>query len=349
MKSTMLLAVLFAVSCGPLPPPPPPPPPGALPPDQLRVKLKRYQQDQRHERKFLVGFAEGTNLQAATQRAYDAITRQVQWVPAGGRELLVGHYRVDKSPQDSEGTYHVLAVLSRQAAGGHLQNKRDEELKRLRAAVGGCRKLLDSCDIPGVRSCLGQLEAQLKKARDVHLASRAVEGDSSPSPIPEAGSVLALKARLDRVAANRGSMLVHVLKSVDGKPAGNLDASFQAVVSKGGRRVASGTITDTQVKQAMAGNTRALAQASTDAGAGFVLVGSVDATFHSADKYGQYFAHATGRLKVVDAVCGRTVAQLTVPSLKGGHINRRQACDKAARTVVKQLSARLQRWLQQRR
>ena len=354
MKSSILMVVLLATaSCGPPPDPADGPPRSdgafrALSPEQLRIKLKQYQRLQRHERKFFVGLAEGEDLQPTTQDAYDAITRQLQWVPAGGRHLLAGLYRVDKSPRDSEGRYHVLAVLDRVSAGDHLRGKRDQRLQRLQTAMAGCRKMLDSCDLSGAQACLPRLEAPLRRARDVHLASRALEGDSSRSPMPAEGDIEALKARLDKATTSRGTMLVQVFKAVDKKSAGDLNSEFQAVVSGGGFKLASGAIGAAEVKQAMAGDTSSVALASTQAGAGYLLVGRVDATF-SGSEMGQYFAHATGRLKLVDTVCGRAVAQLTADNVKGGHISRSQSCDKAVSNAVEKLTIQLKRWLRQRR
>ena len=353
MKHAIPLVLLSALaSCGPPPETkngaPRDTASSALPPEQLRIKLKKYQQTHRHERKFLVGFGEGEELQATSRQAFDAITRQLQWLPSGSKHLLSGLYRVDRSPRDSEGTYHVLAVLDRAAAGDHLRTMRDQRLERLRTAIAGCRKKLDSCDVAGARTCLPRLEAPLTRARDVHLASRAMEGDSARSSIPAEGEIEALKGRLDRAVANRGSMLVQVFKTVDSKPRGDLNAGFQAVVSGGGLKLASGALTASQVRQALAGNTRDVALAATTAGAGYVLVGKVDAVF-SGSEMGQYFAHATGQAKVVDTVCGRTVAQLTTPRIKGGHISRSQACDKAVSNTVKDLSQKLLQWLQRSR
>ncbi len=338
---------LLVAGCGPPPGGRTGPPPGALPADQLRVKLKRYQQTERHERKFLVGLAEGDDLQQTTRRAFAAIDRQLRWVPRGGLHLLSGLYRVDKSPQDSDGRFHVLAVLDRVAAGDHLRGKRDERLERLRTAIAACRKKADACDLSGARVCLEGLETPLREARDVHLASRAMEGDSSRSPMPAEGRIEALKGRLHKAEANRKSMLVQVFRTVDGKAAGDLNAGLQAVVSGGGLKLASGAVSAGQVKQALAGNTSAVALAATGAGAGYVLVGRVDVKY-AGSEMGQYFAFAAGQVKVVDTVCGRTVLQLTLPRTKGGHISRRQACDKAASNALSALTARLTAWMQRR-
>ena len=205
----------------------------------------------------------------------------------------------------------------------------------------------DACDLSGARVCLEGLETPLREARDVHLASRAMEGDSSRSPMPAEGRIEALKGRLHKAEANRKSMLVQVFRTVDGKAAGDLNAGLQAVVSGGGLKLASGAVSAGQVKQALAGNTSAVALAATGAGAGYVLVGRVDVKY-AGSEMGQYFAFAAGQVKVVDTVCGRTVLQLTLPRTKGGHISRRQACDKAASNALSALTARLTAWMQRR-
>jgi hypothetical protein len=79
--------------------------------DEVRRQLMQHQQIKRHQRLFYVGIGEGGALEEATQAAYDEITRQLTWLPAGSRDLLRGLYRVDRTATDRDGRVHLLAVL----------------------------------------------------------------------------------------------------------------------------------------------------------------------------------------------------------------------------------------------
>lgn len=335
------LLLLCTASCGP-------PQGGALPAEELRTRMLRYQRNHLHQRQFYVGIAQAAELQTATSQAYQAITRQLTWLPDGSRQLLQGLYRVDRSAKDKSGVVHVLAVLERVAAAGHLRRLRDERRGQLRTALAGCRKKLDTGDLPGARACHGQLLRLVGNVRGLHVASRSAVGDgATAAPLAEEGQVKALGGRIGSAEAMGKSVLVKVLKEVDGRPAGDLNPAFQAIIAGGGLKLASGAVSANEVKQALGGNTRVLARTGQSAGAGFVLAGSVESAF-SGSEMGQFFARATGRLKVVETQSGRTVLELSVGQTKGGHIARRPACDKAVSHVVKKLTADLKTWVASR-
>ncbi len=342
MRTLMVAALVWAAAgCGP--------PGGALAADELRTKMLRYQQNHLHQRKFYVGVAQGADLQAATGLAYDAITRQLTWLPSSSsRDVLRGLYRVDRSATDSSGEVHVLAVLEREAAASHLRRLRDEQRATLRLSLISCREKVNTADREGARRCVRDLSALVVQARDLHVAARAALGDEvRATPLPEEGQVKALTLRFGSAETMGKSMLVRVVKVTGGRRLGDLTPTFQTVVSEAGRKLASGSINTRQVIQALAGNTRGVAAAGKRAGAGYVLVGRVRATF-SGSEMGQYFAHAGARLKVIETVSGRTVKELSSDNVKGGHISRRQALDKAVSNAVKELTPKLRQWLNRR-
>ena len=84
------------------------PPTGSLPREEVRRKLLQYQGVKFHQRQFFVGIAHGANLEAATQTAYQEITRQLTWLPAGSQDLLRGMYRVDRSATEVVGLHGKL-------------------------------------------------------------------------------------------------------------------------------------------------------------------------------------------------------------------------------------------------
>ena len=314
---------------------------GALAASELRAKMMRYQQVHLHQRLFFVGIAQGTNLQIATSGAYKEIIRQLTWLPPGSRHLLGGLYRVDRSATDSEGSIHVLAVLEREAAASHMRRLRDEKLQNLRNDLLRCRQRLESGEIAATRTCLPLAKKKLRSARDMHIAAIAAVGDQAlATPLPEESELRELSKRLDSTLTRNRSVLVHVLRIVDRRQKGDLNAYIQTLVSASGMKLVSGGISPRQVMEAMSGSTASVAAAGKKTGAGYLIVGNVKSRFIGSEM-GQYFAMASGRLKIIETLGGRTVVELSTGDVKGGHISRRYALNKAADAAIKELSIRL--------
>lgn len=319
-------------------------------PEQVKQQLMRRQQVKLHQRLFVVGMASSSTLDQATRVATAEITRQLTWLPddasdSGLREMLVGMYRVDRSVTDAEGNVHVLAVLEREAASAHLLKEATERRAKVRGTLEKCEQQMKAGEVLQARACLNQAHLQVKQISDLRAASRAVVGDlARPSPFAEEQRAAALEKQLGNSEARRRSVLVHVLRIVDGSRAGTLNDAFRRIISTRGMRLASGTVPDKHVGAALDGVTDQLAELGKSLGAGYVVVGKVAARF-SSEESGQYFAWASGKLRVIETTAGRTVGDLVYDKIKGGHISREQACDKAIDNVVTRLGRELQRKL----
>jgi hypothetical protein len=313
--------------------------------DEVRRQLMQHQQVKRHQRLFYVGIGEGGALEEATQAAYDEITRQLTWLPPGSRDLLRGLYRVDRTATDRDGRVHLLAVLEREAAAAHLQRVAVEKRAALKGTLNDCRRKLEAGELGGARKCVGGADQQVQLVRQLLAASKAAVGDPArPQPFPEEKEAAELTAKVSESAARGRTVLLHVLRVVDGQLTGDLDAEFRTVVSGSGFRLADGSVNTSQVNGALEGNTKALADAGRAAGAGYVVVGRVAARF-SSEEMGQYFAWARGQVRVVETTSGRTVADLSYDKIKGGHVSRQQACERAIEHAVSRLQAELNRKL----
>jgi hypothetical protein len=318
---------------------------GALERDELRRRMLRYQQDRLHQRSFYVGIADGPDLQAATRKAYDAISRQLTWLPGGSRHLLAGRYRVDRTGTDRDGRVHVLAVLEREDASRHLARLRDRRTEELRAALPGCEHKLADGNLEAARACVAGAQKLAADARTLHAASRAAVGDPAPSTVlPGEGRLERLAHRLGQAEDRLRSVLVRVLGLVDGKLT-DLDSPFQQVVTGAGRKLSAGTLSAAEVRGAMNGSTSELATLGRERGAGLLVLGIVEARYSGAEM-GQHFAFADGRLKLVETIGGGTLAELAARRIKGGHISRAQACQRAADNAVRALGGLLRGKLQ---
>jgi hypothetical protein len=313
-----------------------------LPRDELRRKLLQYQETKFHQRQFFVGVAHGATLEQATDSASAEITRQLTWLPTGSQGLLRGMYRVDRSATDSEGSVHVLAVLEREAASAHLRKLcRDVEASASLRLVA-CRKQLRAGEVAAAQACLAAATEEVTKARDLMAASRAAVGDQSRRTFLAAEEeASALAKELSTSQATRRSVLVRVLKKIDGRASGDLDAEFAAVCTNAGLKRASGVLSAARVSEALGGSTDGLLGVARTAGAGYVLVGEIAAQFSSEDS-GQFFSFAVGSLRLIETTGGRSVAEISCKDVKGGHISRRQANEKAVGEATAQLKRELQ-------
>ena len=80
--------------------------------------------------------------------------------------------------------------------------------------------------------------------------------------------------------------------------------------------------------------------AAREAGAGYAVVGQVKGRF-SSEEGGQFFAWARGQLRVIETAAGKIVGELSHEQIKGGHVSRKQACERAVDNAAAQLSAAL--------
>ena len=307
--------------------------PATLAPDDLQTRMMRYQQTRLHQRIFFVGIARGHDLQDATERAYGEISRQLTWLPEGAPDLLVGLYRVDRTGTDSQGQIHVLAVLEREAAARKCHQLKRETLASLGKELTRCRLLLDAGEAADARACAAGAGDLKERARTLHAAQYAAEGDPAPGFAPsEAAKLRKLKVRLDETAMRRRAVLVHVIKIVD-RRRGDLNAQVQQVVTGVGLRLAPGNIGQRMVKRALAGDSGRAAAAGKAAGAGYIIIGKINVEFLGSEM-GQHFARAMGRVLILETESGKVLAEVNVGPFKGGHITRKDACDTAVKNVI---------------
>ena len=315
-------------------------------PNDLQMKMMRYQQVMLHQRLFYVGIARAYNLQSATEQAYAEITKQLTWLPTGAPDLLVGLYRVDRTATDTEGNVHVLAVLEREDAGNHCRRLRDESRRTMGKDLTRCRLLLDAGETTEARECLADASRLLYRARTLHKASYSAVGDPAPAFVSHnSGDLQRLKDRISAASTRKRSVLIQVHKIVDGRYLGDINPEIAKVVSASGLKIASGTIARRQVDRALAGSTSAISAEGKKTGAGYIVVGKVDARFIGSEM-GQYFATGNARLKVIETEGGRTMAELNSGTIKGGHISRDKALLRAAENAIKAVNVKLSGVLQ---
>jgi len=337
MKRPVLLAILASLlaGCGT----------GAAPAEEVRRELLRYQQVKRHNRLFFVGIAQDASFEKARAEAFAEITRQVTWLPEKRRGVLEGLYRVDRVITDRSGELHLLAVLERQAAADHLQRLSGERRAELKVTLADCARRLEAGQLKQARSCVSPVEGKLEQIRELLAASRAALGDPPRAqPFPEEDEARKLSARLGDAKTRGGVVLVYVLREVDGSVTGDLNAELGQVVSRQGLRLAGATVPQRVLEQALTGSTEGIAAIGRKAGAGYVVAGQVKARF-SSEESGQFFAWARGELKVIETTAGKTVAELSNEQIKGGHVTRQQACDRAIDNAVARLKDQLKREL----
>jgi hypothetical protein len=310
-------------------------------PEEAQRQLLRHQQVKRHNRLFYVGLARGGTNEAATRSAFAEITRQLTWLPKDGRSMLKGLYRVDRVMTDDEGQVHALAVLERQAAADHLRQVLEKERAALAALVTRCERHLDSGQLKAARSCAAPVKDAVKKVRALARAAPAAVGDTPRrSALPEERAAEKLSSRLDQAGSRSKVLLVRVVRVIDGQQAGNLDVQFGRVATRGGYRLADGRLSRQQLDSALSGRTAAAAEAGRKAGAGLVVVGRVVGRF-SSEEGGQFFAWARGRLRIVETTAGKVVGELSHEQIKGGHLSRKQACERAVDNAVTRLETAL--------
>jgi hypothetical protein len=312
-------------------------PSGPAEPQEVRRILSRQQQTKLHQRLFYVGLADAMTLEAATDKAFADISRQLIWLPLESRELLRGMYRIDRQLLDRRGRIHVLAVLERQAAAAHLQQVAREKRGLLRNLLSSCQQHENAGDIKQARSCLDHALVQVKAVQLLLAASRAAVGDlAQAEPFNEESQANKLSDRFNGIIARGHSVWVHVIREEDGKKIGYLDVEFSKEIVKHDFKLVSGRMVDDQIDLALAGHTKDLSAQGQAAGAGYLIVGKVSAQF-SSELSGQYFAWANGQIKVIETTAGHTIAEFSYDKIKGGHLTREQACEKAVMNAVSQL------------
>jgi len=312
---------------------------------EVRRQLLRHQQVKRHGRLFFVGMAEDPSLEQATRAAYADITRQLTWLPARKREVLQGLYRVDRTITDHHGTVHLLALLERQAAAEHLDRLAREQRAELMTTLTRCERRLQAGEAAQAKTCIAPVEGQLEQIRELLAAARAAVGDPPrEASFPEQTRARALAGRLSDAGTRSRVVLLRIQRIIDGQPSGNLDAAFGAAISEQGFRLADGTLTPEQVEALLSGRTRAVVEGARAAGAGYIVVGRIKARFSSEDS-GQFFAWASGDVRLIETTAGKTVAELSHDQIKGGHITRAQACERAIDNAVARLTGALKQKL----
>jgi len=315
---------------------------GHFSPDVLQTKMMRYQQVKLHQRLFYVGFARAHNLQTATDLAYQEITRQLTWLPSDAQDILIGLYRIDRTATDSEGAIHVLAVLDREAASHHLRRLRDENRQNLGKEIEGCRQYLNAGEPGEARDCFELCSRQIRRVISLHKASYSAVSDPSPTyNLKEIKDLQSIKERLSAMMTRKRSALVHVLRVSNQRHMGDFNPMFQEVLSSGGLKLASGAISRKLVHEALEGTTDRISEKGKKAGAGYLVVGQVKTKF-TGSEMGQYFATSTARLIVLETEGGRILKEMTSGMIKGGHVSRMQACNKASEKAVRVLKRKLE-------
>jgi hypothetical protein len=315
--------------------------PGGASPEEVRRRLVEYQGRRFSHRQFFVGVASGPSLDQATGVAFRDITRQLTWLPSGSQDMLRGMYRVEQQAADSSGTLHVLAALERESAAATLRKLSREADSQATAELAKCRHGFAAGELEQAKVCLEGANQRVARARDLLTAARAAVGDEDRRSTLDAEAAAAhLAQKLALAQTRRRSALLHVVREMDGAADGDLDGEFSALLSDRGLRRVSAEISTAAVQRALAGSPGAVLQAAKHAGAGFAIVGRVQARFRSEDT-GQYFSMAQGAIQVIETIGGRILAEVSCSDVKGGHISRQQANERAVRAAVTELKSRL--------
>jgi hypothetical protein len=317
------------------------PPPRGTSPEEVRRRLLEYQGLRLHDRLFFVGIARAATLELATQAAFGEITRQLTWLPAGSQEMLRGMYRVDRKVSDDAGEMQVLAILEREAAEAHLRILYQAEDSGALQLLHQCEGLLKAGEAAAATTCLEGARAKVTRAGELHAASRSAVGDHARrAPLASEALAVELTQQLGTTRTGRRSFLLHVLRDLDGRSAGDLDTEFSPLLIDRGLRRAQGELAAESVTGALAGSPEAALASARRSQAGFVVVGRVSARFASEDS-GQFFSFADGTLRVIESTAGRILVEVSCKDVKGGHISRRQANERAVREAVASLKGKL--------
>jgi hypothetical protein len=332
VRVALLLAPLALAAC---------PPPGGGAPDDVRRTLLQYQGLRLHDRQFFVAIARGATLEAATEEAFRELTRKLTWLPAGSQEMLRGMYRVERTASDSAGGVQVLAALEREAAEAHLRALYQQEDSAAVNALRECQRLLKAGEAAQASRCLERERARVARARELRAASRSAVGDHA-RPAPIASELLAaeLGSELGSTQTGRRSFLLRILREVDGAADGDLDDELSPTLIDRGLRRAQGELAAGAVAGALAGNAEAALAAARRLQAGYLVAGRVRARFSSEDS-GQFFSFAEGTVRVIESTAGRILLEVSCKDVKGGHISRRAANERAVREAVKLLREQL--------
>lgn len=309
---------------------------------EVQRQLLQYQEARLHQRQFFVGIASGHDLNQATAAAYQEITRQLTWLPTGSQDMLKGLYRVDRTEADNAGGIHVLAVLEREAAASYLRKMAQEKEAKVKLQLALCKKQLKTGEVQAAQACLSEVNMELERARDLFAASRTALGDalgSSVMPIEDEAAQLA--GQISASQTHRRSAILRIVKEIDGKVAGDVDAQFAPILSEHDLKRVTAEISSEQIKKVLAGSSsNDLLSTARSADAGYIIVGLVKSQFVSEDN-GQYFSRADGMLRIIETTGGRTVAEISTLGIKGGHVTKNQANEKAINGVMQELKGKL--------
>jgi hypothetical protein len=316
---------------------------GTLPGAELKKKLLEFQATRYPARQYVIGLGGGPTLEAASQAAFSEIAHQLTWLPAGSQDVLRGMYRVVRSATDTDQQVQALAALERDGASTYLHKLAREAEQAAKDRLPDCRKALEAGEVDQAEACLARGNGDLARAGDLLAAARAAVGDAQigpRAPLPTQAAYSDLQRQSSAGKTGRRSLLLHVIKEHDGRATGDLDETFAPAAMESGFKRLSATLGDDVTSKAMAGSPAALLSAARASGAGYALVGRVRARFSSEDM-GQYFAMAGGAIKLIETVGGRSVIELSCQDVKGGHISREQALDKAVQEASKRLLEQL--------
>jgi hypothetical protein len=316
---------------------------GPLPGAELRRKLLEFQASRYPARQYVIGLGSGATLEAATQAAFGEVTRQLTWLPAGSQDVLRGMYRVVRSATDADQQIQALTALERDGASTYLQKLSREAEQAARDRLPDCRRALEAGEIDQAEACLARGNADLVRASDLLVAARAAVGDAQigpRAPLPTQVAYGDLARQSSAGKTGRRSLLLHVVKEHDGRAAGDLDETFAPAALESGFKRLAGELGSDVTGKALGGSPAALLKAARASGAGYALVGRVRAHF-SSEEMGQYFAMASGVVKLIETVGGRSVVELSCQDVKGGHISREQALDKAVKEATRRLLEQL--------
>jgi len=206
-----------------------------------------------------------------------------------------------------------------------------------------CRRAVAAGELDSARRCIEQGQGELARAGQLINASRAAVGDTArKSSLEGEESYSELAQRVSAGRLSRRSAMLQVWATLEAEAAAEEDLSseFSPLLTDRGLKRVAGHVSVRTVQDALTDQVDSLAGSAGRAGAGYAVVGRIKARF-VAEESGQFFSMADGAIRVVETTGRRVLFEVSCHDVKGGHITRRQANQKAVREAVRQLREQL--------
>lgn len=311
--------------------------------EDVKRSLLHEQQVRFHGRLFFVGLAWGPTLEAATQSAYNDIAHQLGWLPASSQTILQG-IRVERSVPDSQGNIHLLATLEREFVARELRRLAQEKQTQLHRDMPLCESRILAGEMHESRQCLQQLKAKLDLTRDLLAAAQTALGE------PERAIVLSeidtwnkLNAVFHKQCLEGRTVMLGVFRAPGETP--DITETLSRSVTQSGMKLLPVLFESHDVERFFAGDPSAILKRLRQEGVGYAVLGHIRSQFSEALQ-GQFFSMASGVLRVLRTTDGKILKEMSLENVKGGHLSKQKATEKATQHLAERLCDLLLPYLQ---